>query len=75
MCETRKTSIMKDGAIIMVNPQRQVRGLTVVDANEILGVAARVVDRGRSFFVERPGSLDFFKNTLTIEELDGDNDV
>lgn len=42
----------------------------MIDANEILAVAARVMDRGEEFFVEQAGSMDFFRDPLHTELID-----
>lgn len=42
----------------------------VVDAKDIVAVAARVLDRGEAFFVEQPGTMDFFTDTTQqVEEV------
>jgi len=73
--DVQAESVLGDGCFTALKvTQREFRGQTVIDATNILGVAARVRDRGVSYFVERPGSLDFFQNTMQLEEV-GDNEV
>jgi hypothetical protein len=40
----------------------------VIAVEQILGVAARVLDRGTEVFLEQPGSMDFFHD-VTLDDL------
>lgn len=68
VCEITTTSDLRDGSFTLHSTRDGFKGVTVVDVSDILGVAARVCDRGQYYFVEQPGSMDFFKNVLHIEE-------
>lgn len=43
----------------------------VIDVKDIVGVAARILDRGEAFFVEQPGTMEFFTDTTQqVEAVD-----
>lgn len=67
---THSTSSGPDALFTIVSTDGAFRGTTIIDANDVLAVAARVVDRGEEFFVEQAGSVDFFKNPQHAELLD-----
>jgi len=73
-CPTKAIEVVGDGRITLISTGGNLGALVAVDVNDIVGVAARVEDRGQWYFVERPGSLDFFKNALHIEDIEDTGD-
>lgn len=68
-CEVVATKILRDSSFTLMSTDNTFKGQIVIGIEDILSIAARVQDRGRSYFVEQPGSLDFFENTLHIEDI------
>lgn len=67
-CKTESRTA-HDGLLTFVSTDGHFDGYTVVDAGEIVTLSARVEDRGKQFFIEQPGSMDFFRYTQHMEEL------